>query len=524
MEKVDKKFDKKINEKMPAVHFDPESMIQYVLYFTRQAPYYLMNVKDTYPALVGDVPRIKDYITRVLGLFLTPDHEQEYDHKEVKLALPDGEQTRVLLDFYEKQGIASDSASITPVEDKEHATYSMALKVIPAIIPKHLGLSKEKQDKKIIKELLGNLALFGYSSEVFAQIKRALRDYKISESVFDEILNERERFLDVSSITELDDKGEWTGGLNNKLFLRRALDTTDGADKYQIPYMPADVFLSDRNAREKWLKDKRRIYVKPANQASGVDIEDFDLRDVTGVEYILQYLQELKHKSSEVEEFRIDQFIVENEARIPNEEFSLQFYVTSHRTKEGKKVVIALPLGVTRQVINDEHEHQGNIISFDPEFVYKIAPKQTLKEMLYIVKELAKKGNYEGYLSLDVMGKEGGDFQILEANARMTGATAPIIALAGLQRRFKEELGDKYLYVRSENTIELNEIMQQEVGEDMNKLLGLLKENDILWNKESKRGVIPYLAALPDKIGIMAFAFSEEEVNSLLEKCRALLI
>ena len=58
----------------------------------------------------------------------------------------------------------------------------------------------------------------------------------------------------------------------------------------------------------------------------------------------------------------------------------------------------------------------------------------------------------------------------------------------------------------------------------MNKLLGLLKENDILWNKESKRGVIPYLAALPEKIGIMAFGFSEGEVNSLVEKCRGLLV
>ncbi len=513
------KFDGKFNGKIPAVRFDAESMIQYTLYFARKAPYYLMNVKDTYPALVGDVSRIKDYITRVLGLYLTPGDAKEYDNEEVKLALPDNEQTRVLLDFYKKEGIASDSASITPVEDKERATYSMALKVIEDIRRKYLSLSKKEQDKKIIEELLDNLALFGYSNEVFAQIKRALRYYQISESVFDELLNERSRFLDVSSTTELDEKGEWVGGLNNKLFLRRALDTIDGASKYQISYIPADTFLSDRKAREKWLKGKRRVFVKVANLASGAKVENFRVQDESGREALAQYLRRL-----EQENIQINQVLIENEARIAEAEFSLQFYVTSHKTTKGDKVVIAIPLGVTRQVINEKHEHQGNIISFDPEFVYKIVPRQTWEEMLQIVKELAKKGNYEGYLSLDVMGKEGGDFQILEANARMTGATAPIIALAGLQRRFEKEVADKYLYVRSENTIELGESKRKEIGQNMDKLLELIKSNKILWAKETKRGVIPYLAALPDKIGIMAFAFSEEEVNSLVGKCRELLV
>ncbi len=504
----------KVEKEIKGVYFSPEAMIQYTLYFARKAQYYLMNVKDTYPALVGKVSRIKDYITRVLGLYITPSSEKEYDNKEVKLALPDNEQTRVLLDFYEKQGIASDSASIVPIEDKKRATYSMARKVIEEIRPKYLTLNKQEQDKKIIKELLDNLALFGYSNEVFAQIKRALRDYQISESVFDEILNERARFLDVSSITELDEKGEWTGGLNNKLFLRRVLDTIDGADRYQISYMPADVFLSDRQAREKWLKGKRRVFVKVANLASGAKVKNFKVQDEMGRDALAGELRRLQQ-----ENIQINQVLIENEARIPEEEFSLQFYVSKVAGQ-----VIALPLGVTRQVVNDEHEHQGNIISFDPEFLYKIAPKQTWEEMLHIVKELAKKGNYEGYLSLDVMGKEGGDFQILEANARMTGVTAPIIALAGLQRRFENELGGKYLYVRSENTIELSKEKKNEIGDNMNKLLKLLKENKILWDKEGKTGIVPYLAALPDKVGVMAFGFSEDEVNELLEKCKALLI
>lgn len=513
----------KVEKEIKTVYFSPEAMIQYTLYFARKAPYYLMNVRDTYPALVGDVSRIKDYITRVLGLYLTPGDAKEYDNKEVKLALPDNKQTRVLLDFYKKEGIASDSASFIQVEDKERATYSIALKVIEEIRSKYLSLSKKEQDKKIIEELLDNLALFGYSNEVFAQIKKALRKYQISESAFDEFLNERSRFLDVSSTTELDEKGEWIGGLNNKLFLRRMLDTIIGAKKYQIDYISADVFLSDRKAREKWLKGKRRVFVKPANQASGVDIEDFEVQNMAGLERILQHLQDLKHRQEKGEDIQIDQVLIENEARIAEAEFSLQFYVTSHKTTKGDKVVIAIPLGVTRQVINDEHEHQGNIISFDPEFVYKIVPRQTWKEMHHIVKELTKKGNYEGYLSLDVMGKEAGDFQILEANARMTGVTAPIIALAGLQSQFEKDLDGKHLYVRSENTIELNDVKQEEIGEDMEKLLKLLEENKILWSKESKRGVIPYLAALPDKIGIMAFGFSEDEVNTLVEKCRSLL-
>ncbi len=510
---------------MPAVRFDAESMIQNALFYARRFSAAIMDVYGAYSGLKG-VSALKDYISRGLALGIVPEKQTEY-LEETQIVLPDDSQIKSLIKYYKDAGL-SDNMGVFFIrkEARANASFESLLEIIETLKEELKEVfrkyGKKERDARVIDHILNDILFFGYSDGVFEQIRRALESGGVDTKLFDEQIQAKKKALDVSSRVIWKNE-RMIGGPNNKRYLREFLRKISAEEEYSfvenynLDFISCEEALNTEKLRT-WLRGKNRVVLKPANLASGEDIDIFDIGDEEEVQKLIRKIHNFKQRNIDLSQAIIEEAVPEH---LGAKEFSAQFYVE----RVGYKFYV-LPLAVTKQVIKGT-AHQGNIISFDPTFTDSVIIKNKLLDMGKIVEAICEDSGYEGYISVDLKGDKD-DFRILEMNARVTGATAPLVVLAGLQRKYADRLKDKegksiYLYAQSENTIEPSKSLQENIENDMDKLLELLRRRKLLWNESRLSGVIPSLAALPQKLGVIAIGKSEEETMKYMTELKRLL-
>ena len=463
-----------------------------VEYFSGNAAF-VNDVIGAYPDL-GNVPKIERYSTRALAFAM---HLNSLGKKFV--FLPDGDDVKEAIEYFKKNNLTRRGVEYVLVnqEDKLTFTRDVLKKVFELALFKAEG---ETPAEKIINFVRENKILFfGASREVRRQVVEAVRSLPLEEDDKSKIIEE------ILPATDLEEKGtQEYCSLNDKQKTREILDLFDEAEKeeketgesFTVPWMNLEDFKKiPREKKKEFLFGAPKIFIKKRLSASGDKIHSLDLS--TGekaLDELEAYLEGLKVKEQD--------YIIEHGAKNPEFEGSIQAVI-----EEDGSVKIT---GITKQVIKD-NEHQGNTISFDEEFVKSLISEKNFSRIKKLLRFIAEQTDFRGYLSLDYIGNKE-NLTILEVNARFTGATMPLSMLTYLQ-----SVRNDPVYVRSLNTIELPPARELEFEQALN----ILRERELLFEKgknSSEVLVIPYLIALPKKIGLIAVACKKEgESHELVE-------
>ncbi len=466
-----------------------EALHNSLAFFSRPVTW-LFDVKGTYPSLVGEVSRIEDYITRAVVMLFAG-----FADKNKLIFAKNPELKRIMESYYKNTfNLGEDEYSVAFVP--EPVSKEGILKIVQD--------ARLNSDEAIINFLVNYVQFFGYSEMVFNHIKAALKELHINYNDFKQALRDKGINIDSLDVTGKESP-------SYKLYFRKALLKFESGNigRYNLDFTSADkIFESlDNGVVPKWLKGKKRVFVKRADLASGVGVENFDTATDEGIEKLKAHLYSLKQKNVDLAEVLVEEGA---ELDSKSKEGSLQFYVT----KDHKGEITVKFLGVTEQIIEDK-EHQGNIISFDKKFVKSLISEEDIEQIQKFIVELSKDTGYQGYISVDFIKDKYGAPKLLEANARITGATMPLAVATYMQLTNPKET----IYVASRNTIELD--TKKKI--DSEKLLKLLKQHDLLFTQEKGCGLIPALVALPEKIGFISVANSKKEALQYIDKVMKIL-
>jgi hypothetical protein len=353
------------------------------------------------------------------------------------------------------------------------------------------------------------LSLFGQSSETqrlfLEQIRAASEEYGIPTRREQFTIRELKKSVGIHPTLRL--AGTTEGMANNKLFLRlmmerRLQQRRDDPSSLNIDFVPVpqgqDVQQPIWEAAVKKLLEKNgkhSVIVKATNSASGDALDFFsNLRDVQ--EFIMRH----RRGNPDI------QFVVEEDCRREKEEeMSAQFLVKSN----GEVVY----LGATQNLVKKNergHEvvHQGNIIAGDPNHRINTKLNRHIERLKQIVEYFAKLG-YRGYIGLDLLVLKSGAIKVLEGNARITGATYPLLIL----EQIAKQKGTRDFVVFATNTI-------TPMGSDRPRTFKELKEklDGLMYEPGNKAGVIPVLVStLPEKFGAAIVAPDTGQAIQILE-------
>ena len=469
----------------------------------------VMNVSDTYPELKGKVPGIDYYSTRASAFALNALMSNGVVRV---IVMPESKRigTEELLNYLRKSfGL---SAKFIFVDHKDFTRGA-----IGAVLDylRESGYSL----KQSVEILANKLLLFGYSNETLRDIESAFNEKEVGHlfDYFKSLIGEDsfEAFVTSSELSP-----------NSKLFFRKSFqdffDSQYNARAQAIAFASAQEVLDDKDILKDKLVSSKRVFVKRMDAASGVGIKSIDLNSEHDFDSLLKHLYELERQN-----INLSNVLVESVAPNTDMEFSAQFWID--------KKYEAKFLGVTEQIIKD-NEHKGNVTSFDPGFINKILRSDDIEYLRQFVSKLAKESSYKGYLSIDLVGNKN-KWAPLEANARVTGATAPLFVAASLSFA---SLQDKFFpYISTLNTFSFAEIAKAKYPEleqnqinakieklHMDSVLSVLRNAELLasFGKDGfKKGVIPYLAALPSKTGLLAVARSKKEAEETMQKAQDVL-
>ena len=474
-----------------------EALHNALAFFARDV-FYAFDVKGTYPSLVGEVSRIEDYVTRSVAMLAGFANKNQIIVSKNK-AIQD------LLSFYQEAfNLSPEEFSVLEVSDP----FSKEA-ILRAV--KTAGLSEKEE---ILNFILDRMQFFGYSEEIFANIKSALLELGVDPGEFEQALEGRGIKKDSLNVTSFESP-------SHKLLFRRNLaDFEGGGKRFNLDFIKASKLFDtfQKEAVPKWLRDKKLVFVKRADLASGAGIKKFSVSDNKGISELKSYFFALRQENID-----LANVLVEEAAELgPNsKEGSLQFYIMANveddlekdtednSEKNATDNFVVKYLGITEQII-EGNEHQGNIVSFSKGFADSLISESDIEKIQAFVLKLAKETGYQGYISLDFIVDKFGAPKLLEANARITGATAPL-AVATYEQITRLE---DSIFVASRNTIELSPGAEI----DAKKLLEILRESDLLYTKEKQVGLIPALIALPEKIGFIAVAKSMGKALEYIEQ------
>ena len=233
--------------------------------------------------------------------------------------------------------------------------------------------------------------------------------------------------------------GTTEGVANNKLFLRKILadrlgDTGKDPKSINIDFVPV---IRDQNIDDQLWENqvnallsrggKNSVVIKATTWGSGNFIR------------FCSNLQEVKYFIEEVrEQYRIEypgmkpDFVVEEDFSAEKDsELSAQFLIEN----DG---------GVTfgraaRNIVGDgsagsKFHWRGNVVAGNPNDSINRQIAEHVPQIKKVAEYYAKLG-YRGYLGFDLLHLRSGQIKILEINARITGAMAPLLMLEQLIRR-----------------------------------------------------------------------------------------
>lgn len=192
-------------------------------------------------------------------------------------------------------------------------------------------------------------------------------------------------------------------------------------------------------------------------------------------------------------------------------EGSAQFIIT--KDEDGKVVVDFRRL--TKQIVNEKGEHQGNMVSANPDSpINKQISVRDINRLKKLFKYYAETYGYIGYGGADLNKTADGRRILFEINARTTGAMYPLAVLEQLLQNGA-----------SENTVVLtcSTLKPPQKLQNLKDLLEYL--GDEVYNKENGEGYIPTLTTLlagdekgDRKFGVVIVAQSEKRAEELYQK------
>lgn len=238
------------------------------------------------------------------------------------------------------------------------------------------------------------------------------------------------------------------------------------------------------------------VIVKATNLASGEA-----LRFCKNVDQIRNFIKECRNDNPDI------QFIIEEDLRVQKEaEMSAQFLVTP----DGKPIF----LHATENIVKRNHRgepvvHWGNTIAGNPKDpINKALTRKTVKELKEIVEYYAQLG-YRGYIGFDLLLLRSGKIKVLETNARITGATYPLLILEQLARQRK-----------SRDFVVLATNMIAPDHRDLHTFTQLQERlGELIYTTERGEGIIPALVSpLPQKFGAVVVARDHERAGKILER------
>ena len=469
-----------------------------------------MNVADTYPELKDKVSAIEYYSTRA-SVFLLNALMSNGQVRVIIMPKSDQIGIKELMEYLMKNFKVS--AKILFV-DHENFTHSAIVATLGYLRKNIYRLEQS------VKVLADKLLLFGYSNETLQDIESAFNEVGAGHlfDYFKDLVGENsfESFVTSSESSP-----------NSKFFFRKSFqdffDSQYNARVQTITFVSAREVLDDNNILRDRFSNSNCVFVKRMDAASGVGIKRIDLHGEHNFDSLLKHLYELERQN-----VNLSNVLVESAVPNTDMEFSAQFWIDDEHE--------ARFLGLTEQIIKN-NEHQGNVTSFDPRFINNILHNDDIEYLRQFVYKLAKESLYKGYLSIDLIGNKN-KWAPLEANARVTGATAPLFVAASLS--FASLQDNFFPYVSTLNTFSFAEIAKAKYPEleqeqiinakieklRMNSVLSVLRDAELLasFGKDGfKKGVIPYLAALPSKTGLLAVARSKKEAEETMQKAQDVL-
>ncbi len=451
------------------------------------------DVKAAYPALTEEVVRIDMYSSRALAFLFAGFNEN------MQVYLPNTKDSKKAAKlFTEIFSLNDQDPSLNFVEPDNFLSKS----IYDFITKKQLNATEE-----IARAFVKEFVLFGYSSEVRNTVFRVLENFGVKHEDIKKAYNDLGIDTDALDVSN-------ESSPNSKIYFRKSLDEFEERsvfnESFNLNWTSADSLLGafKEGYVPEFLLYKKQVFVKESNLASGAGVHNFRLGSNEDLEEFKNFIFKLEQENK-----NLSQIIVEEGAELGEDSFegSAQFFVDF----DGQVSF----LGLTKQIIKDK-EHQGNIISYDRDFFESNISDEQIRVFGDFVKYLSDKSGYRGYMSLDFIVDKNGVPKLLEANARITGATASLALCAALQITNPKSK----VYLASINTVELD----PERKLSFDELLVVLKKEGLLFDFEKGRGLVPSLIALPEKIGFIAIDMSDEEnkeesVKKLLETVKSKL-
>lgn len=303
-----------------------------------------------------------------------------------------------------------------------------------------------------------------------------------------------------------------TGGTNqpgnSKALLRRMLERSSarnmkfGQDlsRFGIDFVHIPKSLPDTadwsTAVEALLNKRGSVIVKATNSASGDRIGFF-----SSFAAILSFVNDARKTLPDIE------FVVEEDLRSErSREMSAQYLIGDDGVPQFLSFTenIVQPTGP-----NGAPAAWGNALTPDPKHSINTILEPHRNSLDLIAQRYSKLG-YRGYMSLDLMLLKDDSLKVLEANLRLTGATAPLV----IQEQLLQQGMPTDRLLLSTNSIHLI----QDAATPLTFLDLQTRLDSLLYDSQTHTGVIPVLVStLPDKVGLVVVARDLEGARNILQ-------